>query len=62
VEIPNTNIASNLGPQIDPKDVDYLQVERGGYGAAEGDRTWVDHYFAAYRETLPCSDAGTGTR
>ncbi len=40
VEIPNTNIASNLGPQIDPKDVDYLQVQRGGYGAAEGDRTY----------------------
>lgn len=40
VEIPNTNIASNLGPQIDPKDVDYLQAERGGYGAAEGDRTY----------------------
>ncbi len=40
VEIPNTNIASNLGPQIDPKDIDYMQVERGGYGAAEGDRTY----------------------
>jgi len=40
VEIPNTNIASNLGPQIDPKDIDYLEVERGGYGAAEGDRTY----------------------
>jgi hypothetical protein len=40
VEIPNTNIASNLGPQIDPKDIDYLEVERGGYGADEGDRTY----------------------
>jgi len=40
VAIPNTNIASNLGPQIDPKDIDYMQVERGGYGAAEGDRTY----------------------
>lgn len=40
VEIPNTNIAGNLGPQIDPKDIDYLQVDRGGYGAAEGDRTY----------------------
>ena len=28
VEIPNTNIASNLGPQIDPKDIDYLEVQR----------------------------------
>src|SRR5580704_12663949 len=26
VPIPNTNIATNLGPQIDPKDVDYLEV------------------------------------
>jgi hypothetical protein len=40
VEIPNTNIASNLGPQLDPKDIDYMQVDRGGYGAAEGDRTY----------------------
>ncbi len=40
VEIPNTNIASNLGPQIDPKDIDYMEVDRGGYGAAEGDRTY----------------------
>jgi hypothetical protein len=40
IEIPNTNIASNLGPQIDPKDIDYLEVERGGYGADEGDRTY----------------------
>ena len=40
VEIPNTNIASNLGPQIDPGDIDYLQIQRGGYGAAEGDRTY----------------------
>ena len=40
VEIPNTNIASNLGPQIDPMDIDYLQIQRGGYGAAEGDRTY----------------------
>jgi hypothetical protein len=40
VEIPNTNIAGNLGPQIDPKDIDYLEVERGGYGADEGDRTY----------------------
>jgi hypothetical protein len=40
VPIPNTNIASNLGPQIDPKDVDYLEVQRGSYGAAYGDRTY----------------------
>jgi TonB dependent receptor/Carboxypeptidase regulatory-like domain len=40
VEIPNTNIASNLGPQIDPKDIDYLEAESGSYGADEGDRTY----------------------
>jgi hypothetical protein len=40
VEIPNTNIASNLGPQIDPKDIDYLEVQRGSYGADYGDRTF----------------------
>ena len=40
VPIPNTNIASNVGPQIDPKDVDYLEAERGGYSAAYGDRTY----------------------
>lgn len=40
VPVPNTNIASNLGPQFDPKDVDYLEVDRGSYSAALGDRTY----------------------
>ena len=40
VGIPNTNIASNLGPQIDPKDIDYLEVQRGSYQADQGDRTY----------------------
>src|SRR5271157_3691844 len=40
VPIPNTNIASNVGPQIDPKDIDYLEAERGGYSSAYGDRTY----------------------
>jgi len=40
VPIPNTNIASNVGPQVDPKDIDYLEVERGGYSAESGDRTY----------------------
>jgi hypothetical protein len=40
VPIPNTNIASNLGPQIDPKDIDYLEVQRGSYDASLGDRTY----------------------
>jgi outer membrane receptor protein involved in Fe transport len=40
VPIPNTNIASNVGPQMDPKDIDYLEVSRGGYAADLGDRTY----------------------
>ena len=40
VPIPNTNIASNLGPQIDPKDIDELEVFRGSYDADYGDRTY----------------------
>ena len=40
VPIPNTNIASNLGPQIDPKDIDTLEMQRGSYAADFGDRTY----------------------
>ncbi len=40
VQIPNTNIASNLGAQIDPKDIDYVEVQRGSYTADVGDRTY----------------------
>src|SRR5215468_142640 len=40
VPVPNTNIASNVGPQFDPKDIDYLEVQRGGYSAEFGDRTY----------------------
>ena len=40
VPIPNTNIASNIGPQIDPKDIDYMEANRGSYGAEFGDRTY----------------------
>jgi TonB dependent receptor/Carboxypeptidase regulatory-like domain/TonB-dependent Receptor Plug Domain len=40
VPVPNTNIASNLGPAIDPKDIDYLEVQRGSYDADYGDRTY----------------------
>jgi outer membrane cobalamin receptor len=40
VPVPNTNIASNIGPQFDPKDVDYMEVNRGSYGAEFGDRTY----------------------
>lgn len=41
VPIPNTNIASNLGPQIDPKDIDVLEMQRGSYAADFGDRTYA---------------------
>jgi len=40
VEIPNTNIASNLGPQVDPKDIDAIEMQRGSYSADFGDRTY----------------------
>jgi outer membrane cobalamin receptor len=40
IPVPNTNIASNIGPQFDPKDIDYLEVDRGSYGAEFGDRTY----------------------
>jgi hypothetical protein len=40
VSIPNTNIASNLGPQIDPKDIETLESQRGSYSADYGDRTY----------------------
>lgn len=40
VQIPNTNIGSNLGAQIDPKNIDYLETQRGRYNADVGDRTY----------------------
>jgi hypothetical protein len=40
VAIPNTKIASNVGPQIDPKDIDSMETERGSYDADLGDRTY----------------------
>lgn len=40
VEIPNTNISSNLGAQIDPKDLAYVEAQRGSYTADIGDRTY----------------------
>ncbi len=40
VEIPNTNIAENLAPEIDPLDIETLGAERGSYAADEGDRTY----------------------
>jgi Carboxypeptidase regulatory-like domain/TonB dependent receptor len=40
VAIPNTKIASNVGPQIDPKDIDSLETQSGSYDADLGDRTY----------------------
>ncbi|MGO9336528.1 MAG: carboxypeptidase regulatory-like domain-containing protein [Terracidiphilus sp.] len=40
IAIPNTKIASNVGPQIDPKDIDSLETQRGSYDAEVGDRTY----------------------
>jgi hypothetical protein len=40
VPVPNTSIASNVGPQFDPKDIDNIEVQRGGYSAEYGDRTY----------------------
>jgi len=40
VPVPNTNIASNVGPQFDPKDIATLEVQRGAFSAEYGDRTY----------------------
>jgi outer membrane receptor protein involved in Fe transport len=40
VPVPNTNIASNVGPQFDPKDADYVEMKTGGYSSEYGDRTY----------------------
>ncbi len=39
VPLPNTNIATNVGPQFDPKDIDSIEAQTGGYSADYGDRT-----------------------
>ncbi|MGH9355478.1 MAG: TonB-dependent receptor, partial [Terriglobia bacterium] len=40
IPVINTNIASNVGPLIDPKNVASLQVQTGGYSPEYGDRTY----------------------
>jgi len=40
VNIPNTNIAANVGPQIALADADQIEVQRGSYAADIGDRTY----------------------
>ncbi|HTS50304.1 MAG TPA: TonB-dependent receptor [Bryobacteraceae bacterium] len=41
VPIPNTNMSSNVGRTLDPKDIEEVQVSEGGYGAQSGDRTFA---------------------
>ena len=40
IPVINTAIAQNLGPQFDPKDLDYVEVNRGSYAAEFGDRAY----------------------
>jgi outer membrane receptor protein involved in Fe transport len=40
IPVPNTNIATNVGPQFDPKDIDNLEIQRGSFSAESGDRTY----------------------
>ena len=41
VPVPNTNMSSNVGRAMDPKDIEQVQINRGGYGAQTGDRTFA---------------------
>ena len=40
IPVVNTNIAANVAPLINPKNVEELEVERGGYSSEYGDRTY----------------------
>jgi hypothetical protein len=40
VPVPNTNISSNVGRALDPKDIETVEVSRGGYSSKYGDRTY----------------------
>ena len=40
IPVVNTNIAANVAPEINPKNVEELEVERGGYSSEYGDRTY----------------------
>ncbi len=40
IPVINTNIASNVGPLIDPRNVESLQAQTGGYSSEYGDRTY----------------------
>jgi outer membrane receptor protein involved in Fe transport len=40
IPVVNTNISANVAPLINPKNVESLEVQRGGYSAEYGDRTY----------------------
>jgi outer membrane receptor protein involved in Fe transport len=40
IPIINTNIAANVAPLINPKNVEELEIERGGFSSEYGDRTY----------------------
>ena len=40
IPVINTNIAANVAPLINPKNVEELEVQRGGYSSEYGDRTY----------------------
>lgn len=40
VPVINTNIAANVAPFINPKNVDELETQRGGFSSGYGDRTY----------------------
>jgi outer membrane receptor protein involved in Fe transport len=40
IPVVNTSIAANVAPLINPKNVESLEVERGGYSSEYGDRTY----------------------
>ena len=40
IPVINTNISANVAPLINPKNVEELEVERGGFSSQYGDRTY----------------------
>jgi outer membrane receptor protein involved in Fe transport len=40
IPVINTSIAANVAPLINPKNIEELEVERGGYSSEYGDRTY----------------------
>ena len=40
IPVINTNIAANVAPLVNPKNVEDLEIERGGYSSQYGDRTY----------------------